>query len=74
LKSNFINITFFFSSLNTGCQKNGDDVENIHTIAHVINQSSESTPEWEEYENQLQYPRTDCGYFQLGKNKKVTIY
>lgn len=39
-----------------------------------MNQSSESQPEWEDYDNQLQHPRTDCGYFQLGNNKKFFIY
>ncbi|CAF1067400.1 unnamed protein product [Adineta ricciae] len=51
-----------------GCQKNGDEANNIHTIARAINQSSESTPEWEELDIQLEHPRTDCGYFQLGSS------
>ncbi|CAF1257428.1 unnamed protein product [Rotaria sordida] len=49
-----------------GCQKNGEEVQNIHKIARISNLSSESTPIWEEISNQLQHPRTDCGYFQLG--------
>jgi len=64
----------FFFFLNIGCQKNGDDLQNIHTIARVINQSSESAPEWEDYDNQLRHPRTDCGYFQLVKYKQFSIY
>lgn len=49
-----------------GCQKNGEDAQNIHGIGRVINPSSENTPEWEELEIQVQHPRTDCGFFQLG--------
>ncbi len=43
------------------------------TIIRAINQSSDSTPDWNELENQFQHPRTDCGYFQLGKLKNFLI-
>jgi hypothetical protein len=54
-----------------GCQKNGDDVQNMHTIVRASNQSFESPPDWHELENLIKHPRTDCGYFQLGKYKKI---
>ena len=59
-----------------GCQKNGDEAHNIQTIARAISQSSESTPEWEELDIQLEHPRTDCGYFQLGKvtTKEILLF
>ncbi len=59
-------MNIIISFLNIGCQKNGDESHNIHKIARVANQSSDNTPEWEELYNELQHPRTDCGYFQLG--------
>jgi hypothetical protein len=62
---------FFF--LNIGCQKTGDEVQNIYTIAHAINQSPENTLEWQELDIQLQHPRTDSGYFQLGKYSKKKL-
>ena len=53
-----------------GCQKNGDDIQNSPTIVRAINQSSSNTgPDWYELEQHFQHPRTDCGYFQLGKYK-----
>ncbi|CAF0718134.1 unnamed protein product [Adineta steineri] len=51
-----------------GCHKNGDEVQNIQTIIRASNHSPESAPEWEELSDQLQHPRTDCGYFQLGSS------
>ncbi|UJR31260.1 hypothetical protein I4U23_018760 [Adineta vaga] len=51
-----------------GCHKNDDDAQNIGTIIRAVNQSPESIPEWEELDVQLEHPRTDCGYFQLGSS------
>lgn len=50
-----------------GCQKNGDEAHNLQTIARAVSQSPESIPDWQELDIQLAHPRTDCGYFQLGK-------
>ena len=55
------------SSRRVGCEKNGDDVQNICTVTRAAYHSLESVPKWEEIDMQLQCPRTDCGFFQLGK-------
>lgn len=54
----------------SGCDRNGDEARNIHSVARVIDRSLETTPKWEDLGIQLQHPRTDCGYFQLGKRPK----
>lgn len=72
-KLKVFNILKDFYFINKGCQKNGDSAENIHAILRVNNQSIENQPQWEEYHAHFQHPRTDCGYFQLGK-KRILLY
>ena len=57
-----------------GCERNGDEVHNIHHMARVRPRSLEIVPEWEELHLRLQHPRTDCGYFQLGKRNENRKY
>ena len=67
------NLIFPFLMQKKGCQKSGDDVQNVYTILRANHSSSERPPDWDELHTQLQHPRVDCGYFQLGKYKKFSL-